>query len=60
MKQTVFKQLLLLAVFLFAGIGSAFGQDENYFHVEVNRVDAAENAYPEVFNQVQVVFESEE
>lgn len=26
MKQTVFKQLLLLAVFLFAGIGSAFGQ----------------------------------
>ena len=26
MKQPIFKQLLLLAVFLFAGIGSAFGQ----------------------------------
>ena len=59
MKQTVFKQLLLLAVFLFAGIGSAFGQDENYFQVEVNRVDAAGNAYPEEFDEVQVIFERE-
>ncbi len=59
MKQAVFKQLLLLAVFLFAGIGSAFGQDENYFHVEVNRVDAEGNAYPKVFDQVQVIFERE-
>lgn len=59
MKQPIFKQLLLLAVFLFAGIGSAFGQDDNYFHVEVNRVDAAGNAYPEEFDEVQVIFERE-
>ena len=56
MKQTVFKQLLLLAVFLFAGIGSAFGQDETYYKVTVNLLDAAGNPYPEDFNQVQVEF----
>ena len=44
---------------MFAGIGSAVGQDENYFQVEVNRVDAAGNAYPEEFDEVQVIFERE-
>ena len=44
---------------MFAGIGSAFGQDEKKFHVEVNRVDAEGNRYPEVFDQVQVIFERE-
>ncbi len=55
MKQTVFKQLLLLAVFLFAGIGSAFGQDENYYQVTVNLLDAEGNPYPEDFNMVRLI-----
>ncbi len=59
MKKTVFKQLLLLAVFLFAGIGSAFGQNETYYQVTVNLLDAEGNPYPEDFNQVQVQFISE-
>ncbi len=56
MKKTVFKQLLLLAVFLFAGIGSAFGQDETYYQVTANLLDAEGNPYPEDFNQVLVEF----
>lgn len=59
MKQPIFKQLLLLAVFLFAGIGSAFGQDETYYQVTANLLDAEGKAYPEDFNQVQVQFKSE-
>ncbi len=60
MKKTVFKQLLLLAVFLFAGNGSAFGQNETY-HVTINRVDAnTESVYPEDFYKVRLVFLDDE
>lgn len=60
MKKTVFKQLLLLAVFLFAGIGSAFGQNEEY-HVTINRVDASTGSvYPEDFDKVRLIFLNEE
>ena len=61
MKKTVFKQLLLLAVFLFAGIGSAFGQDETEFNVTINRVDASTGSvYPEDFSKVRLVFLDED
>lgn len=40
MNQSVFKQLLLLAILLFAGIGSAFGKNE--IHVTVSHENVAE------------------
>ncbi len=67
MKQTVFKQLLLLAVFLFAGIGSAFGQKKitvsrnaQLTYVSLYMTSSEEYGVPTSSDDEKVVFEVEQ